>query len=59
MKDRTKRLAGRDGSNIVSDGGWLFPTKNGNPVDAYNFIHRPWKRMLRKQGYLKLPAITT
>jgi integrase len=26
--------------------GWLFPTKHGNPVDAHNFIHRPWKRML-------------
>ena len=30
--------------------GWLFPTKHGNPVDAHNFIHRPWKRMLRKAG---------
>ena len=30
--------------------GWLFATKNGNPVDASNFIHRPWKRMLRKAG---------
>lgn len=35
--------------------GWLFPTKNGNPVDAHNFIHRPWKRMLRKAG---LPETT-
>jgi integrase len=30
--------------------GYLFPTKHGNPVDAHNFIHRPWKRMLRKAG---------
>jgi integrase len=30
--------------------GWLFPTKPGNPVDAHNFIHRPWKRMFRKAG---------
>jgi integrase len=35
--------------------GWLFPTKHGNPVDAHNFIHRPWKRMLRKAG---LPETT-
>jgi integrase len=30
--------------------GWLFPTKQGNPDDAHNFIHRPWKRMFRKAG---------
>jgi integrase len=30
--------------------GWLFATRNGNPVDASNFIHRPWKRLLRKAG---------
>ena len=35
--------------------GWVFPTKHGNPVDAHNFIHRPWKRMLRKAG---LPETT-
>ncbi len=35
--------------------GWLFPTKHGNSVDAHNFIHRPWKRMLRKAG---LPETT-
>jgi integrase len=35
--------------------GWLFPTKHGNPVDAHNYIHRPWKRMLRKAG---LPETT-
>jgi integrase len=35
--------------------GWLFPTKHGNPVDAHNFIHRSWKRMLRKAG---LPETT-
>jgi integrase len=40
----------RDKSNRASDKGWLFPTKNGNPVDAHNFIHRTWKRMLRKAG---------
>jgi integrase len=41
--------------NGASDEGWLFPTKNGNPVDAHNFIRRPWKRMLRKAG---LPETT-
>ncbi len=35
--------------------GWLFLTKHGNPVDAHNFIHRPWKRMLKKAG---LPETT-
>jgi integrase len=45
----------REKSNGASDEGWLFPTKNGNPVDAHNFIHRPWKRMLRKAG---LPETT-
>ncbi len=40
----------RDKSGGASDQGWLFPTRNGNPVDAHNFIHRPWKRMLRKAG---------
>ncbi len=33
--------------------GWLFPTKHDNPVDAHNFVHRPWKRMLRKAGLLE------
>jgi integrase len=36
-------------------GGWMFPTKHGNPVNAQNFLHRPWKRMLRKAG---LPETT-
>lgn len=31
-------------------GGWLFAASNGSYVDASNFIHRPWKRMLRKAG---------
>lgn len=35
--------------------GWLFPTKNGNPVAAPNF-HNCWKRMLRKAH---LPESTT
>ena len=35
--------------------GWLFATRNGNPVDASNFIHRPWKRVLRKAN---LPETT-
>jgi integrase len=35
--DAPKRHRGR--SNSVGDEGWLFPTKNGNPVDAHNFIH--------------------
>jgi len=51
--DALKRHRARN--NIASDEGWLFPTKNGNPVDAHNFIHRPWKRMLRKAG---LPETT-
>jgi integrase len=45
----------RDKGNGVSEEGWLFPTKNGNPVDAHNFIHRRWKQMLRKAG---LPETT-
>ena len=45
----------RDKRNSANDESWLFPTKNGNPVDAHNFIHRPWKRMLRKAG---LPETT-
>jgi integrase len=45
----------RDKSNGATDEGWSFPTKNGNPVDAHNFIHRPGKRMLRKAG---LPETT-
>jgi integrase len=42
-------------NNCDASEGWLFPTKRGNPVDAHNFIHRPWKRMLRKAG---LPETT-
>ncbi len=36
--------------------GWLFHTSNGTPVDAANFTHRDWPRMLRKA---RLPESTT
>jgi integrase len=45
----------RHKNNNGGSEGWLFPTKHGNPVDAHNFIHRPWKRMLGKAG---LPETT-
>src|SRR5215211_2122484 len=36
--------------------GWVFPTKNGNPVGAPHFHTWGWKPMLRKAG---LPESTT
>jgi integrase len=45
----------RNKSNGAGE-GWLFSTSGGNPIDAANFTHRNWKRMLRKAG---LPESTT
>ena len=40
----------RDNNDDASAEGWLFPSKHANPVDAHNFIHRLWKRVLSKAG---------
>jgi integrase len=50
--DALRRHAARHGTPKE---GWLFQTKNGNPVAAPNF-HNCWKRLLRKAG---LPESTT
>jgi integrase len=51
--DALRRHAARNGNPKE---GWLFATKNGNPVTAPNFHTWGWKRMLRKAG---LPESTT
>ena len=43
------------GRHNMNQEGFLFTTRNGTPVDPSNFIHRQWKRMLKKSG---LPETT-